>query len=60
MNHTQQPNLNQVENHTAMGIVNEAINHKIYKAMNMQLYWIYCRIMQDQFIVYWKPGKKIG
>ena len=27
------------------------------KAMGMLFYWICCRIKQDQFIVYWNPGK---
>ena len=47
----------QAENSTAVRIANETIKQSIFKATNMQLYWIWCRIKQDKFIVYWKPVK---
>ena len=57
MNHPQPPTPIQVDNSTAVGIANEAIKHGMSNAMDMRFYWIWCRINQDQFIVYWKPGK---
>ena len=57
MNHPQPPMPIQVDNSTAVGISNEAIKQRMCKAMYMQFYWIWCRIKQDQFIVYWRPVK---
>ena len=58
MNHPQPPTPIQVDNYTAAGIANEAIKKMMPKAMEIQFYWIWYRIKQDQFIVYWKPGKR--
>ena len=57
MNHLQPPNSIKVDNYTAVGISNESIKQRMSKSMYMWLYWIQCRIKQDQFIVYWKSEK---
>ena len=46
-----------MENSSAVVNSNEAIKQRMFKAIDMQFYWIRCRIKQDQFIVYWNPIK---
>ena len=57
MNQSKAPTPIQVDNYTALGISNETINQMMSKALDMKFYWIWCIINQDQFIVYWEPGK---
>ena len=57
MNHPQPPTPIQVENSTAVGISNKAIKQRMSKAMDIRFYRIWYRIKQEQFIVYWNPGK---
>jgi hypothetical protein len=41
---------------TAYGILNETIK-KRSKSMDMKYYWLQDRVRQNQFDVYWRPGK---
>ena len=56
MGHTQPPTPVQVDNSTALGIVNGTIKQRKSKEMDMRFYWIRDRINQDQFNIHWKPG----
>ena len=56
MNWPQPPTPIQVDNSAAVGIANQSIKQKIYKAMDMRLYWVIDRIKQGQFKAYWRPG----
>jgi hypothetical protein len=41
---------------TADGIINNTVQQKRSKAMDMRLYWVKDRVEQDQFNVGWAPG----
>ena len=56
-NHPQPPTPIQVDNLTAIGIADRSIKQKQSKAMNMTFYWMKYRINQNQFVIYWMPGK---
>jgi hypothetical protein len=45
------------DNSTAYGILNETIEQKRSKSMDMKYYWLQDRVPQKQFDVYWRPGK---
>jgi hypothetical protein len=45
------------ENTTADGIINNIVQQKRSKAMDMQLYWVKDRVEQQQFNVGWAPGE---
>jgi hypothetical protein len=47
----------QTDNTTAEGVTNKKIQPKRTKAMDMQLHWLRDRESQDQFKIYWQPGK---
>jgi hypothetical protein len=42
---------------TAYGIRNETITQKRSKSMDMKYYSLHDRVRQNQFEVYWRPGK---
>jgi hypothetical protein len=44
------------ENSTADGIINNTVQKKCSKAMDMIFYWVKDRVEQDQFNVGWAPG----
>jgi hypothetical protein len=56
MGHKQPPTLMQTHNTTALGIVNNNIQPRCTKAMDMQFHWLRCREVQDQFQFCWHPG----
>jgi hypothetical protein len=56
MGHNQPPTPIQTENSTAYGILNNKLNQKRSKAMDMHFYWVRDRIKQKQYRVYWEPG----
>jgi hypothetical protein len=45
------------DNSTAYGILNETIEQKRSKSMDMKYYWLQDRVRQKQFDVYSRPGK---
>ena len=57
MGHPQPCSLLQTDNSTAEGVVNNNIQTKRLKAMDMKLHWMRDRESQGQFRIYWRPGK---
>ena len=57
MGHLQPPTPIQVDNSTACGIANANIKLQRSKAIDMRFYWVRDRVDQNQFKVFWKPGK---
>jgi len=57
MGHPQPPTPIQVDNTTALGVINQTIQPKRTKAMDMCLHWLRCRTTQKQFRTYWREGK---
>ena len=46
----------QTDNSTAEGVINNKIQPKQNKAMDMQFYWLCNRECQNKFHFYWRPG----
>jgi hypothetical protein len=45
------------DNSTADGVINQKIQPKRTKAMDMRFHWLRDREAQGQFKIYWRPGK---
>ena len=58
MGHKQPPTPIQTDNSTAYGVVNEKIQPKETKAMDMRFHWLRDRETQQQFRFYWRPGTR--
>jgi hypothetical protein len=58
LGHTQPPMPLRTDNSSAFGILNETIEQKISKAMDIRYHWITDRVLQTQFDVYWRPGRE--
>eukprot|EP00804_Cyclotella_cryptica_P017108 CCRYP_003349-RA/>CCRYP_003349-RA protein AED:0.50 eAED:0.45 QI:0/-1/0/1/-1/0/1/0/116 len=56
MGHPQPPTPIQTDNSTALSVVNNTIQPKRTKAMDMQFHWLRCRINQKHFRPYWRTG----
>jgi hypothetical protein len=56
MGHKQPKTPMQTDNSTAFGVVNNNIQPRRTKAMDMRFYWLRSRDSQGQFRYYWKPG----
>jgi hypothetical protein len=56
MGHKQPPTPIQTDNTTAFGVVNNNIQPRCIKAMDMQFHWLRCHEVQDQFQFFWHPG----
>jgi hypothetical protein len=56
MGHNQDATNLTTGNNTADGIINNTVQQKRYKAMDMRFYWIKDRVEQKQFNVGWAPG----
>ncbi len=56
MGHKQPPTPMQTNNTTAVGVVNNNIQPKRTKAMDMHFHWLQCRETQNQFRFFWCPG----
>ena len=56
MGHKQPPTPIQTDNSTAEGIVNNRVQPKRTKAMDMRFHWLRDRKNQKQFRFYWRPG----
>ena len=54
--HKQPQTSMQTDNTTVLGVVNNNIVSKRLKLMDMIINWLRCRISQEQFRHYWKPG----
>jgi hypothetical protein len=46
------------DNSTAFGILNETIKQKRSTSMDMRYHWLTDRVHQQQFDVYWRPGRE--
>eukprot|EP00804_Cyclotella_cryptica_P009383 CCRYP_018078-RE/>CCRYP_018078-RE protein AED:0.44 eAED:0.44 QI:0/-1/0/1/-1/1/1/0/181 len=57
LGHTQPATPLQTDNSTAEGVVNGKIQPKRTKAMDMRFHWLRDRECQEQFRIYWRPGK---
>ena len=56
MGHPQPPTPIQTDNSTANGVVNNIIQPKQMKAMDMRFHWLRDRMNQAQFRFHWRPG----
>ena len=56
MGHPQSKTPIQTDNTTAEGVINNKIQPKLTKAMDMRFHWLRDRESQDQFRIYWRPG----
>jgi hypothetical protein len=56
MGHNQDATELKTDNTTADGIINNTVQQKRSKAMDMRLYWVKDRVEQYQFNVGWAPG----
>jgi len=57
LGHKQPPTPLQTDNAMADAVVNGKIQPKRTKAMDMRLHWLRDRECQQQFRIYWRPGK---
>ena len=57
LGHKQPKTPMQVDNSTAVGVVNNNIQPRRTKAMDMRFHWLRDREAQGQFRFYWRPGK---
>ena len=57
LGHPQPPTPMQTDNSTAYGVINNKIQPKATKAMDMRFYWLKDRESVEQFKYYWRPGK---
>ena len=55
--HTRPPTPLQIDNSMADGVVNGKITQKRTKAMDMRFHWLRDQECQEQFRMYWRPGK---
>jgi hypothetical protein len=56
MGHPQPKTPIQTDNMTAEGVINNTIQPKRTKAMDMRFHWLRDREAQGQFNIYWRPG----
>ena len=56
MGHPQPPTPIQTDNSTANGVVNNKVQPKRTKPMDMRFHWLRCRMAQKQFRFHWRPG----
>ena len=57
MGHKQPPTPLQTDNAMAEAVTNGKIQPKRTKAMDMRFHWLHDRECQEQFRIYWRPGK---
>ncbi len=57
MGHPQPRTPIQTDNSTADGVINNKIQPRRTKAMDMRFHWLCDRESQGQFKIYWRPGK---
>ena len=56
LGHPQPPTPIEVDNQTALGLLQNTMKQKHSKAIDMGFHWIKDRVAQQQFIVHWSPG----
>ena len=57
MVHQQPPSLVVTYSATRDGFVNYNIRQQKYRAIDMRFYWLWDRVRQGNYIVYWERGK---
>jgi hypothetical protein len=57
LGHPQPPTPIQTDNSTAYGVINNKIQPKATKSMDMRFYWLKDRESVEQFKYHWRPGK---
>ena len=57
MGHAQPRTPIQTDNSTAKGIINNTVQPKRTKAMDMRFHWLCDRTLQEQLRFYWRSGK---
>ena len=57
LGHKQPPTLLQTDNAMADAVINGKIQPKRTKAMDRRFHWLHDRECQQQFQIYWRPGK---
>ena len=57
MGHKQPATPLQTDNSMAEGVINGKVQPKRTKAMDMRFHWLRDRECQEQFRIYWRPGK---
>jgi hypothetical protein len=57
MGHPQPRTPIQTDNTTAEAVVNNRVQPKRLKAMDMRIHWLKCREAQGQFKIHWRLGK---
>ena len=57
LGHNQPPTPLQTDNAMADGVINGKVQPKRTKAMDMRFHWLRDRECQEQFRIYWRPGK---
>jgi hypothetical protein len=57
MGHPQPQTPIQTDDLMAEGVINNKIHPKQTKAMDMHFHWLHDCKAQDQFRIYWRPGK---
>ena len=57
MGFPQPPTKIKTDNSTANSFANNTIKQNRSKAIDMRFYWLQCRQQQEQFNIYWEPGK---
>ena len=57
MGHKQPPTPLQTNKSMAEGVINGKVQPKRTKAMDMRFHWLRDRKCQQQFWIYWRPGK---
>jgi hypothetical protein len=57
LGHIQPPTPQQTDNAMADGIINSKVQPKQTKPMDMRFHWLRNQECQQQFRIYWQPGK---
>jgi hypothetical protein len=57
LGHKQPPTPIQTDNSMAEAVINGKVQPKRTKAMDMRFHWLRDRECQEQFRIYWRPGK---
>ena len=58
LGHVQGATLIITDNACCEGILNNSVNQRRSKAMDMRFYWVKCRIAQGQFKLLWRSGRE--
>ena len=57
MGHKQPATPLKTDNNTANGIINNTMQQRRSKAIDMRFYWLRDRVKQNQFHIFWDPGR---